>query len=222
MTVAAVEAPEAVTAARARVARRPRRLPSPAPRDSARGRKAGRARTRGPAPSAPRARAGAFERGAALPTPGRSRKQTTFHVEEARRHGQEFRGHKAPAFNLPTQRSTRTNYQPVILAEFVAAILLTSLTPIAAKKGEPGLSPYEGKDMVKLGALTVLYLILALLSTGGRGPGKVAAWSGGLILLVVGINEAANIAATLDIFGGGMTKKASETPIGPGGPAPKK
>jgi hypothetical protein len=102
---------------------------------------------------------------------------------------------------VPSQPSSRTNYQPVILVEFVAAILLVALTPFASKKDTQGLSPYAGTDMIKLASLTLAYLILAMISVGGRGPGRIAAWFGGLILLTVGLGEAASIAKVLDIFG---------------------
>jgi hypothetical protein len=79
-----------------------------------------------------------------------------------------------------------------------------ALTPIAANKQEQtksgGLSPYAGQDMIKLAALTLVYLILALLSVR-PGPGRFAAWFGGLVLLAVGLNEAAHLAQVLDIFG---------------------
>jgi len=105
-----------------------------------------------------------------------------------------------------------SNYQGVILAEFVAAILLVALTPIAANQKQQtqsgGLSPYAGQDMIKLAAITVVYLILALLSVR-PGPGRFAAWFGGLILLAVGLNEAAHLAQVLDIFGGAETAASS-------------
>lgn len=101
----------------------------------------------------------------------------------------------------------RGNYQGIILMEFVAAILLTSMTPIATKKDSQGLSPYAGSDIVKLSAITLVYLILAMISVGGRSWGRVAAWLGGLILLTDGLYEAANIAQDLQVFGGGGEPK---------------
>jgi hypothetical protein len=104
-----------------------------------------------------------------------------------------------------------SDYQPVILGEFVAAVLLTAATPFATPSDKAGLSPYAGADMVKLTALTVLYLILALVSLGGRGAGRMAAWFGGLILLTVGLAEAANLAKTLNIFGGPVPAPEPDT-----------
>jgi hypothetical protein len=94
------------------------------------------------------------------------------------------------------------NYQPVILMEFIGAILLTAVTPIATKTEADGLSPYAGKDMVKLGAITVLYLILAAVSVTGQTAGRIAMWLGGLILLTDGLYEASNIVTDLDLFAG--------------------
>jgi hypothetical protein len=123
----------------------------------------------------------------------------------------------------PTTKITRTNYQPIILVEFVAAILLTAASPIATKKNPSGLSPYTGDDMIKLAALTVVYLILAMLSAAGRGPGRFAAWFGGLILLTVGLAEGASVATTLDLFGLGSATDAAKAKISGGGaPARKK
>jgi hypothetical protein len=105
----------------------------------------------------------------------------------------------------PTDKVTRTNYQPVILAEFVAAVVLVALTPVASKANPDGLSPYAGKDMIKLGAVTGVYFILALLSTGGPGAGRFAAWAGGFILLVVGLGETAHLASVFDLGGAAKT-----------------
>jgi hypothetical protein len=112
-----------------------------------------------------------------------------------------------------TRSSGRDNYQPIILAEFVAAIILTALTPMASKKNPDGLSPYSGRDAIQLLALTLVYLILALVSVGGRGAGRLSAWFGGLILLTVGLGEATTIAKTLDIFGGGTPPASPPAPV---------
>jgi hypothetical protein len=99
--------------------------------------------------------------------------------------------------------------------EFVAAILLTAMTPVATKKDSQGLSPYAGSDIVKLSAITLVYLILAMVSAGGRSWGRVAAWLGGLILLTDGLYEASNIARDLQVFsGGGEPKTRAKAPAG--------
>lgn len=102
------------------------------------------------------------------------------------------------------------NYQAIILAEFVAAELLTASTPIATRKGQPGLSPYVPKDLVQLAAIGFVFLILELIAVGGRGAGRVAAWIGALVLLTVGLSEAANIAKVFALLSGGSGKPSTD------------
>jgi len=99
------------------------------------------------------------------------------------------------------------NYQPVILAEFLAAVLVVALAPIAkggtdtAKaKGSP--SPYDTGSLKQLLLLGVVYFILALLSSG-KNLGRVSAWFGGLVLVGVGVQQTVNggFAAVLKMFG---------------------
>ena len=113
------------------------------------------------------------------------------------------RAQKFSKEHVPRKPISRNNYQAVILAEFIAAILLTAMTPVATKKDQQGLSPYAGSDIVKLGAITLLYLILAMISVGGPQAGRLAAWLGGLVLLTDGLFEASNIVKDLQAFSGG-------------------
>ena len=92
-------------------------------------------------------------------------------------------------------------YQGIILAEFVLAELLVAATPIATRQNQPGLSPYIPRDMTKLLALGMVYFLLELMAVGGGRMARLGAWFGGLILLAVGLNEGANVAKDLDIFG---------------------
>jgi hypothetical protein len=55
--------------------------------------------------------------------------------------------------------------------------------------------------MTKLLALGLVYFLLELMAVGGRGTGRIGAWVGGLVLLTVGLNEGANVAKVLNIFG---------------------
>jgi hypothetical protein len=107
----------------------------------------------------------------------------------------------------------RISYQTVVLAEFVAAVLLVAATPFA-KKESAGISPYVGADLVQLVALTLVYFVLALISGANRGAGRFAAWFGALVLLTVGLGEAARIARLLNVFG-------LESPPAPAGPPPQ-
>lgn len=77
-------------------------------------------------------------------------------------------------------------YQPVLLAEFLAAVVIVALVPVAAggspaakAKGSP--SPYDAGDLGQLVAVGAVYFILALASSGNSG--RVSAWFGGLVLI---------------------------------------
>lgn len=94
------------------------------------------------------------------------------------------------------------SYQTAILSEFLAAVILVAATPFASSKNPDTVSPYEGSDVLKLTALTMVYLILALISSASRGAGRFAALFGLLVLLTVGLNEAANLVAAFDLFAG--------------------
>jgi hypothetical protein len=98
----------------------------------------------------------------------------------------------------------------VILAEFVAAVLLVAATPFATKQSKAGLSPYVGKDLLQLMAITLTYFLLALVSATSREAGRYAAWFGGLILLTVGLSEAAHLAKVVDLLGIGTGKKQQQ------------
>lgn len=101
------------------------------------------------------------------------------------------------------------NYQNIIIAEFIAAELLVSMTPIATRKGQPGLSPYVPRDMTKMLAIGVTYFLLNLTAVTGRSAGRFGAWFGLLVLVAVGLNEAANVTKVLDLFAG--TKDTTTT-----------
>ena len=183
MSVAAAEIP---AAHRAAMARRAEQISTvvPAPRSqSSQPSQQSRPSRPLPAPASRRPRAAA-----ARPAPARAgRGGSSSFYSQARA-------------KAPTTRVHRTNYQPVILAEFVAAVLLVALSPVATRTS-PGISPYQGKDMIKIGAVTAVYFLLALVSATGQEAGRFAAWGGGLILLTVGLAEAAHLAQILDLGG---------------------
>ena len=77
------------------------------------------------------------------------------------------------------------NYQGVILAEFLVAVLVVAFLPLASgrpadDKGGP--SPYRVNDMIQLVAIGAVYFVLALFSSGER-SGRVVAWFGGLLTI---------------------------------------
>ena len=78
------------------------------------------------------------------------------------------------------------SYQPVILAEFLIAVVIVALVPVASggspnakAKGSP--SPYDVGDLRQLVAVGAVYFVLSLISSGNRG--RISAWLGGLIVI---------------------------------------
>lgn len=108
-------------------------------------------------------------------------------------------------------------YQGVILAEFLVAALLISVTPLATggspnAKAKNSPSPYDTGDLKQLVAVGAVYFVLALVSSGNNG--RLAAWLGGLILIAIGMSKAgqSQIAAVFKAAGGQET-----APQGQGG-----
>lgn len=102
---------------------------------------------------------------------------------------------KAAAVGQPTDS------QKIIAAEFVLAELLIALTPMTSRSNPNGLSPYAPRDMTKMLAVGAVFFLLELLAIPA-GWGRLMAWLGGLLLLTVGLNEAANVARDIDAFAG--------------------
>lgn len=117
---------------------------------------------------------------------------------------------------LPGDRS----YQPAILAEFLIAVLVVALVPIARPREAKTLSPYNAGDMYRFFAIGALYFILALMSSSAR-LGRFAAWFGGFILLVIGLGEVAegNITPLFKVFTGPGAAKETAAPAA--APAPE-
>lgn len=87
-------------------------------------------------------------------------------------------------------------YQGVILAEFLAAIVITAFLPLATggsanAQAKGGPSPYDTGDVKRFAGIGATYFVLALLSSGSKG--RLAAWFGGLILLVILLNRVGDI-----------------------------
>lgn len=98
-------------------------------------------------------------------------------------------------------------YQGIILAEFLIALILVAVAPIAtggstAAKAKGGLSPYDTGDLKQLVAVGGTFFILALLSSGNHG--RLAAWLGGLIVVTIGMSKAgqANLTAVFSATSG--------------------
>lgn len=89
---------------------------------------------------------------------------------------------------IPGDRS----YQPVILAEFLIAVVLVAFTPIATggspnAKAKQSPSPYDTGDLRQLVAVGAVYFVLSLISSGNRG--RISAWLGGLIVIGIGMSK---------------------------------
>lgn len=100
------------------------------------------------------------------------------------------------------------NYQAIIAAEFVAAIILVALTPIASRKASASaasgkLSPYVPGDLIQLVAIGIVYLILEGVAAGPKGAARFAAWFGFLLLLGVGLFEASRLGKLFQMLAGG-------------------
>jgi hypothetical protein len=117
------------------------------------------------------------------------------------------RARKAARGALGARLPGGRNYQPAILAEFLVAIIVVALAPIAKggtdtarAKGSP--SPYDTNTLKQILMLGVVYFILAILSSGRR-LGRASAWFGALVLLAVGVQQTVNggFAAVLRMFG---------------------
>jgi hypothetical protein len=155
---------------------------------------------------------------AAQPRPGRAQqaRNTADDVTRARnaygRQGQ-YIGQNARVF--PGDRG----YQPVILAEFLAAVVIVTLTPIAtggspAAQAKNSPSPYDTGDLRQLVAIGGVYFVLALLSSGNSG--RLAAWFGGLVLIALGMSKVAHgqlTAAFHTVSGDTAVKEAGEDPF---------
>jgi hypothetical protein len=93
-----------------------------------------------------------------------------------------------------------TQYEKVIVAEFVIVVLLVAVAPMTRKE-RTGLSPYYGQDIVQLVAIMAAYFILGVIAQGGQGAARVAAWFGGLLAIGIGLGEAAYLTKVFDLFG---------------------
>lgn len=86
-------------------------------------------------------------------------------------------------------------YQPVILAEFLAVVVIITVAPIAsggspAAQAKGSLSPYDTGDLRQLAAAGMVYFVLALISSGNSG--RLAAWFGGLVLIMLALGKVAS------------------------------
>lgn len=136
--------------------------------------------------------------------------------------------------------STLHNYQAIVAVEFVGAVLLAALAPIATRaptptQGGPQLqastsgatsaaspmSPYDVGDLVKIFAIGITYTILEFLAAGPRGLARFSAWFGFLIFVTVGLSELAHLADIFKMISGALVDPVkltgTQAPASPGG-----
>ena len=97
-----------------------------------------------------------------------------------------------------------TNYERVIVAEFVLAVFLVAAAPFT-RSNKTGISPYYGQDMVQIVAIMAAYFILGLVAQAGGATARISAWFGGLLLLGIGLGEASYLAKEFNLFGASTT-----------------
>lgn len=76
-------------------------------------------------------------------------------------------------------------YRRVLIAEFIVCVMLLGLAPLAKERGELG----PVRFMKRGSATCALFIILGLISSGGRGAAKASAAFGGLVTLVLLVDQ---------------------------------
>ena len=161
-------------------------------------------------------RAGGRVRAARIPPAGGQQRQRAGQRGTAQRQQQLGRsakraGRGALKARLPGSHS----YQPVILAEFLVAVVVVAVGPIAKggsaesqAKGSP--SPYSVNTLKQLVAIGGVYFVLAILASSRR-AGRYSAWFGGLVLIALGLGEVSsgNLQSFFKVFGPGAPADAA-------------
>lgn len=98
----------------------------------------------------------------------------------------------------PRISAPRGGYTGIVGAEFAGAIIVIFLSEALAPQA-PGTSLSQG--LVRLTAVSAVFIVLALLSAGQR-TGRVAAAFGGLVLAGAVINGAGSLQSLAKAFGG--------------------
>lgn len=88
------------------------------------------------------------------------------------------------------------SYQPVILAEFIVAVVVVSVSPLATggtatAQAKGSASPYDVNTLKQLVAIGMVYFVLALFGASEK-AGRYAAWFGGLVLVGLGLTQLAS------------------------------
>lgn len=104
-------------------------------------------------------------------------------------------------------------YRKWLVIEFAVCIVIAALSPLTADETEKRAGPW----MKRMSAIMALFLILGLISAGGRGAGKFAAGVGGLVAIGLMISQRNLFGRLADIFSN--RDGSAIAPIG-SGPSP--
>lgn len=97
----------------------------------------------------------------------------------------------------------------LVIAEFIAAVVLVGLTPILMRQPNNG-HVYVPDDFVRLTAVCLVFFVLALLANTPKAS-RVAAAFGALVLLGISYNAAGSLQVISDIFVNAISKKGTES-----------
>lgn len=94
------------------------------------------------------------------------------------------------ASNLPGRSGSGrsgpgSTHRRILVAEFAACMVMLAFSPLADPDGTDKPVPF----MKRASAIMALFFVLGLISTAGRGAGRAAAGLGGLVTLVLLINQ---------------------------------
>lgn len=119
-------------------------------------------------------------------------------------------GVKARKAEKAAARGDGTTSRRLLVAEFTICIVILALSPLTAPEDKP-MAP--GDWMKKGSAICGLFLFLGLISSIGRGGAKIATSFGGLVVLVLMVNERSVFAVLAKKFN--STAGAEPQAIGP-------
>ena len=114
-----------------------------------------------------------------------------------------------PAIEKAPRANLKGHGRRVLVAEFVACAVVVAFSPLTDKHKQD--SPVA--LMKRSSAVAVLFFLLALVSTAGRGASRIAAAFGGLVLVVLLVSER-------DLFAVLAQRFNANPNAGPAGPPP--
>lgn len=114
-------------------------------------------------------------------------------------------GRKKKAYKRAT--AAAPGARRIIVTEFAICSVIVALSPLTDRRRDDK----PGDWMKRMTAVCLLFFILALISSAGRGPAKVAAGFGGLVALALVLSERDLFAKLASIFNDKSGKAAAGT-----------